>query len=144
MISARWWRAGSSCTRSTNARWRSSADSPPPGIQINREADARNATISLRGLPGTFARTTLNGNGFANPVLNGSTPLGAFNSDIFQRPSYAVPELTGMPVAEAQNLIAPYEWKVDVQSERSDETLRARTQSILDRSNPDYLRAVPG
>ncbi len=54
-----------------------------PGIQINREADARNATISLRGLPGTFARTTLNGSGFANPVLNGSTPLGAFNSDIF-------------------------------------------------------------
>jgi len=54
-----------------------------PGIQINREADARNATISLRGLPGTFARTTLNGMGFANPVLNGSTPLGAFNSDIF-------------------------------------------------------------
>ena len=45
----------------------------------------------------------------------------AFNSDIFQRPSYAVPELTGMPVAEAQNLIAPNEWKVDVQSERSDE-----------------------
>lgn len=54
-----------------------------PGIQINREADARNATISLRGLPGTFARTTLNGFGFANPILNGSTPLGAFNSDIF-------------------------------------------------------------
>ena len=54
-----------------------------PGIQINREADARNATISLRGLPGTFARTTINGVGFANPVLNGSTPLGAFNSDIF-------------------------------------------------------------
>ena len=54
-----------------------------PGIQINREADSRNATISLRGLPGTFARTTLNGMGFANPVLNGSTPLGAFNSDIF-------------------------------------------------------------
>ena len=54
-----------------------------PGIQINREADARNATISLRGLPGTFARTTMNGIGFADPVLNGSTPLGAFNSDIF-------------------------------------------------------------
>src|SRR5688572_22495780 len=54
-----------------------------PGIQINREADARNATISLRGLPGIFARTTMNGVGFADPVLNGSTPLGAFNSDIF-------------------------------------------------------------
>ncbi|QDZ07893.1 TonB-dependent receptor [Sphingomonas panacisoli] len=54
-----------------------------PGVQINREADGRAATISLRGLPGTFARTTLNGAGFADPILNGSTPLGAFNSDIF-------------------------------------------------------------
>ncbi|MES2861642.1 MAG: TonB-dependent receptor [Pseudomonadota bacterium] len=59
-----------------------------PGVQINREADSRNATISLRGLPGSFARTTLNGSGFADPILStstnmGSTPLGAFNSDIF-------------------------------------------------------------
>lgn len=59
-----------------------------PGVQINREADSRNATISLRGLPGAFARTTLNGSGFADPILStstnmGSTPLGAFNSDIF-------------------------------------------------------------
>ncbi len=59
-----------------------------PGVQINREADSRNATISLRGLPGTFARTTLNGGGFADPILSSasntaSTPLGAFNSDIF-------------------------------------------------------------
>jgi eukaryotic-like serine/threonine-protein kinase len=45
----------------------------------------------------------------------------AFNSDIFQRPSYPVPDLTGMPVAEAQNVIAPNDWAVDVQSERSDE-----------------------
>jgi hypothetical protein len=57
-------------------------------VQINREADSRNATISLRGLPGTFARTTLNGVGFADPILSSatntaSTPLGAFNSDIF-------------------------------------------------------------
>jgi NAD(P)-dependent dehydrogenase (short-subunit alcohol dehydrogenase family) len=29
-------------------------------------------------------------------------------------------------------------------SERSDETLRQRTDSILARTNPDYLRAVPG
>jgi TonB-dependent receptor len=54
-----------------------------PGVQINREAGSRNATISLRGLPGSFARTTLNGGAFADPILNGSTPLGAFNSDIF-------------------------------------------------------------
>ncbi|WP_167759695.1 TonB-dependent receptor [Massilia horti] len=54
-----------------------------PGVQINREAGNRDATINLRGLPGTFALTTINGMSFAQPVLNGSTPLGAFNSDIF-------------------------------------------------------------
>jgi TonB-dependent receptor len=53
------------------------------GVQINREADSRNATINLRGLPGTFARTTINGQAFAEPMLDSSTPLGAFNSDIF-------------------------------------------------------------
>ncbi len=54
-----------------------------PGVQINREADSRAATINLRGLPGTYARTTMNGVGFADPILNGSTPMGAFDSDIF-------------------------------------------------------------
>ena len=53
------------------------------GVQINREAESRNATINLRGLPGTFARTTINGQAFAEPMLDQSTPLGAFNSDIF-------------------------------------------------------------
>ncbi|HEV7607953.1 MAG TPA: TonB-dependent receptor [Steroidobacteraceae bacterium] len=54
-----------------------------PGIQINREAESRNATINLRGLPGTYARVTLNGLNFADPILDDSTPLGAFNSDVF-------------------------------------------------------------
>lgn len=45
----------------------------------------------------------------------------ALNDDLFQRPSYPVPELTGMPVAEARNLIAPNDWEIDLQSERSDE-----------------------
>jgi TonB-dependent receptor len=54
-----------------------------PGIQVNREEDSRNATINLRGLPGAYAKTTLNGMDFATPVLGGSAPLGAFDSDIF-------------------------------------------------------------
>ena len=54
-----------------------------PGVQINREADSRDATINLRGLPGTYARTTFNGSAFADPVLDGSSPLGAFESDVF-------------------------------------------------------------
>src|SRR3982751_3448278 len=40
-----------------------------PGVQLNREAGSRNATINLRGLPGTFALTTINGMSFAQPVL---------------------------------------------------------------------------
>ena len=37
------------------------------------------------------------------------------------RPTYLVPELTGMPVAEARNLVAPNDWEIDVQGERSDD-----------------------
>lgn len=54
-----------------------------PGVQLNREAEGREATVNLRGLPGEYARTTLNGVAFAEPILLGSTPLGAFASDIF-------------------------------------------------------------
>jgi hypothetical protein len=57
-----------------------------PGVQINREAEGRDATINLRGMPGEYARTTLNGQSFAGPPLlrdNQGSPLGAFNSDIF-------------------------------------------------------------
>ncbi|ESQ86522.1 hypothetical protein ABAC460_23255 [Asticcacaulis sp. AC460] len=54
-----------------------------PGVQVNREEDSRNASINLRGLPGSYAKITLNGMNFASPVLGGSAPLGAFNSDIF-------------------------------------------------------------
>ncbi|MGR6331194.1 TonB-dependent receptor [Sphingomonas sp. XXL09] len=54
-----------------------------PGVQINREAGSRDATINLRGLPGTYARYTINGQTFADPILDSSTPLGAFNADVF-------------------------------------------------------------
>jgi len=54
-----------------------------PGVQINREAEGRNATVNLRGLPGEYARLTLNGVAFAEPILGDAPPLGAFNSDIF-------------------------------------------------------------
>jgi TonB-dependent receptor len=54
-----------------------------PGVQINREAGSRDATVNLRGLPGTYARYTINGQAFADPILDGSTPLGAFNADVF-------------------------------------------------------------
>lgn len=54
-----------------------------PGIQINRENGDRQATVNLRGLPGSFATVTLNGMAFADPAVGGSTPLGAFSSDVF-------------------------------------------------------------
>ncbi len=54
-----------------------------PGVQINREAASRDATINLRGLPGTYVRYTINGQTYADPLLDSSTPLGAFNADVF-------------------------------------------------------------
>ena len=75
-----------------------------PGVQINREAEGRNATIGLRGMPGYYARTTMNGQAFAEPpVVNTTggadgTPLGAFNSDIFTAFS-----IEKSPMANAQS-----------------------------------------
>src|SRR6185437_14418617 len=54
-----------------------------PGVQINREAGSRDATIDLRGLPGTYAQMTLNGVKFADASLDGSSPLGIFEADVF-------------------------------------------------------------
>lgn len=53
------------------------------GVQINREAERRDATINLRGLPSVFARQTLNGQAFAEPFLEGTSPLGIYESDVF-------------------------------------------------------------
>ena len=69
-----------------------------PGVQINREAEGRNATVNLRGLPGEYARMTLNGVAFAEPILSDATPLGAFNSDIF-----SAIMINKSPLADAQS-----------------------------------------
>ncbi len=72
-----------------------------PGVQINREAEGRNATINVRGMPGSYARTTLNGQAFAEPPSlsdDSSGPLGAFNSDIFS--AFVVEK---SPMANAQS-----------------------------------------
>jgi serine/threonine-protein kinase len=54
-------------------------------------------------------------------VVGALVALGILALQLFERPTYVVPDLTGMPVAEARNLIAPNDWEIDVQSERSDE-----------------------
>ena len=94
-----------------------------PGVQLNREADSRNATISLRGLPGTFARTALNGGGFADPILSSatntaSTPLGAFDSDIFS--SIAV-----VKSPDASDMAGGLSGNVDLRIAPAIETLRS-------------------
>ena len=53
------------------------------GVQIDREAARRNATISVRGLPGNFTKTTLMGQNISNPNRTGSNPFGVFDSAIF-------------------------------------------------------------
>ncbi|NNC37395.1 MAG: TonB-dependent receptor [Hyphomonadaceae bacterium] len=53
------------------------------GVQIDRESARRTATISVRGLPGNFTKTTLMGQNISNPNLRGSNPFGVFDSAIF-------------------------------------------------------------
>ena len=53
------------------------------GVQIDREAERRDATISVRGLPGNFTKTTLMGQNISSPNRRGSNPFGVFDSSIF-------------------------------------------------------------
>jgi len=53
------------------------------GVQIDRESARRNATISVRGLPGNFTKTTLMGQNISSPNRTGSNPFGVFDSAIF-------------------------------------------------------------
>lgn len=54
-------------------------------------------------------------------VIAALAALGVLAMQLFQRPTYPVPDLVGVPEAEARNLIAANDWVIDVQSERSDE-----------------------
>ncbi len=55
-----------------------------PGVQIDRSAERRDATISVRGLPGRFTRTTLMGQLVAPAALNNNnSAFGIFDAAIF-------------------------------------------------------------
>lgn len=56
-----------------------------PGVQINREGARRDATISVRGLPGRFTKTTVMGQTIASTTRGNNTgnPFGIFESAIF-------------------------------------------------------------
>lgn len=56
-----------------------------PGVQINREGARRDATISVRGLPGRFTKTTVMGQSIASTTRGSNTgnPFGIFESGIF-------------------------------------------------------------
>jgi len=56
-----------------------------PGVQINREGARRDATISVRGLPGRFTQTTVMGQTVASTTRGNNTgnPFGIFESSIF-------------------------------------------------------------
>ena len=58
-----------------------------PGVQINREEGRRDATISVRGLPGNFSKTTIQGQSIASTsrgiTFNAGNPFGIYDSSIF-------------------------------------------------------------
>lgn len=57
-----------------------------PGVQINRSADRRDASISVRGLPSQYTKTTVMGQNVASPTYgtrgNGN-PFGIYDAAIF-------------------------------------------------------------
>ncbi|KMT67097.1 TonB-dependent receptor domain-containing protein [Catenovulum maritimum] len=59
-----------------------------PGVQLNTDDSGRNSEITLRGLPGGFAKTMAEGQSFAVPSLSRgavgeSNPFGAFEASTF-------------------------------------------------------------
>jgi iron complex outermembrane recepter protein len=56
-----------------------------PGVQINRSEERRNATISVRGLPGSLTKTTVLGQNVASSNIAGTpgNPFGIFDASIF-------------------------------------------------------------
>lgn len=57
-----------------------------PGVQINRSDDRRDASISVRGLPSEYTRTTVMGQSIATPTFGtrgSGNPFGIYDAAIF-------------------------------------------------------------
>lgn len=57
-----------------------------PGVQINRSDDRRDASISVRGLPSEYTRTSVMGQSIATPTLGtrgSGNPFGIYDAAIF-------------------------------------------------------------
>ncbi len=59
-----------------------------PGVQLNTDDGSRNSEITLRGLPGGFAKTTAEGQSFSTPsrsqgVVGSANPFGVFEARVF-------------------------------------------------------------
>ncbi|EWH08850.1 TonB-dependent receptor [Catenovulum agarivorans DS-2] len=59
-----------------------------PGVQLNTDDSGRNSHITLRGLPGGYAKVIAEGQSFAIPsrsrgVVGASNPFGAFEASVF-------------------------------------------------------------
>jgi TonB-dependent receptor len=53
-----------------------------PGVQINRSANRRQGTVSIRGLPGEFSQTLINGQYLASPNVSNFS-YGTVRSEVF-------------------------------------------------------------
>jgi serine/threonine-protein kinase len=104
-----------------------SVGAPPavlPVDDLRIDADTATLPVLRDGTPESMPRRR---RGFPWRVLLGLivvgalVALGVLATQLFQRPTYPVPELVGMPEAEARNMIAANDWVIDVQRERSDE-----------------------
>jgi len=67
-----------------------------PGVQINRSAVRRQGSVSIRGLPGGFAQTLINGQYLASPDVSNFS-YGTVRSEVF----------SGIDVIKAQGADSP-------------------------------------
>lgn len=67
-----------------------------PGVQINRSANRRQGTVSIRGLPGDFSQTLINGQYLASPDVSNFS-YGTVRSEVF----------SGIDVVKAQGADQP-------------------------------------
>jgi iron complex outermembrane recepter protein len=54
-----------------------------PGVQINRSAERRQGTVSIRGLTAPFVLTQINGQALATPFASSVFPFGTLRSEVF-------------------------------------------------------------
>jgi len=109
-----------------------------PGVQIDRESSRRSASISVRGLPGTYALTTVQGQGIASAAAAGrsANPFGMFDSSIFSG-AYVVKSFRSD--IQSGGLSANVDLRIKSALKRKDGAIVVRAGSAYEESSENFV-----